>query len=387
MRGAVWQACLAYSYVLLWIALSASVILYNKWILVYYGALLNRSATQHATRPPDFPTSRDRHFAGSSCIWSVAITPALSSDSWCTVRVHRVWLPGDADNVAHVLLLLPGGGPHQAGLCRAARWHDLQGAPHLCLARTMLHVVERCALHAGGHQCEGHRLVPHACQQVYCQAILPIGATYAIVLWLGNAAYLYLSVSFIQMIKVSPGACTSACSRTVLCLFATAAAGQQYIQRSLSDCTFPNVLNSGTDMALAESATAQALAPVTVFAVGSLVGTETYSHRVMANMLVVTAGVAIASYGELNLVWIGFFMQLAAILLEACRLILVQARLQPAPVLATPADCLQLLTFLNPSRTCAWVCSALLYSAARFKTPQGCVDQPVCPIKRTHTAA
>lgn len=35
-----------------------------------------------------------------------------------------------------------------------------------------------------------------------CRAIVPIGACYAVTLWVGNAAYLYLSVSFIQMLKV-----------------------------------------------------------------------------------------------------------------------------------------------------------------------------------------
>ena len=34
------------------------------------------------------------------------------------------------------------------------------------------------------------------------QAVVPIGLLYAGTLWLGNAAYLYLSVSFIQMLKV-----------------------------------------------------------------------------------------------------------------------------------------------------------------------------------------
>ena len=55
-------------------------------------------------------------------------------------------------------------------------------------------------------------------------------------------------------------------------------------------------------------------------------GTEQYSAGVLANMVVVTVGVAIASYGEINFVLIGFLMQLAAILIEACRLIMVQAR-------------------------------------------------------------
>lgn len=35
-----------------------------------------------------------------------------------------------------------------------------------------------------------------------CRTIVPIGALYSGTLWLGNAAYLHLSVSFIQMLKV-----------------------------------------------------------------------------------------------------------------------------------------------------------------------------------------
>jgi hypothetical protein len=44
-------------------------------------------------------------------------------------------------------------------------------------------------------------------QQTYMTAIVPIGACYAVTLWVGNAAYLYLSVSFIQMLKVCACAC------------------------------------------------------------------------------------------------------------------------------------------------------------------------------------
>lgn len=35
---------------------------------------------------------------------------------------------------------------------------------------------------------------------------MPIGFLYSGTLWLGNAAYMYLSVSFIQMLKVLPSA-------------------------------------------------------------------------------------------------------------------------------------------------------------------------------------
>lgn len=37
----------------------------------------------------------------------------------------------------------------------------------------------------------------------YLRAIAPIGACYALSLWVGNAAFLYLSVSFRQMFNVS----------------------------------------------------------------------------------------------------------------------------------------------------------------------------------------
>ena len=40
--------------------------------------------------------------------------------------------------------------------------------------------------------------------ETYLRAVVPIGACFAGTLWLGNAAYLYLSVAFIQMLKVGP---------------------------------------------------------------------------------------------------------------------------------------------------------------------------------------
>lgn len=39
----------------------------------------------------------------------------------------------------------------------------------------------------------------------HLRGIVPIGGLFAGTLWLGNAAYLYLEVSFVQMLKVSSG--------------------------------------------------------------------------------------------------------------------------------------------------------------------------------------
>lgn len=108
--------------------------------------------------------------------------------------------------------------------------------------------------------------------ETYLKTIVPIGALYSGTLWLGNAAYLFLSVSFIQMLK--------------------------------------------------------ALMPVAVFVVGCFFSTERFSWSTFGNMIVVSIGVAIASFGELNFVVIGVVLQMFSIVTESTRLVLVQILLQ-----------------------------------------------------------
>ena len=109
-------------------------------------------------------------------------------------------------------------------------------------------------------------------KETYIHAVVPIGACYAITLWVGNAAYLYLSVSFIQMLK--------------------------------------------------------ALMPVSVFSFGCLFKTETFKMPVFFNMCMITLGVAIASVGELNFNAFGVMLQLGSLVSESIRLVLVQILLQ-----------------------------------------------------------
>lgn len=104
------QVLLNLAYVSVWIGLSGTVILYNKWILAYYG----------------FP-------------YPIALTI----------------------------------------------WH-MTFSSGLAFAIVRLGYVEACNMSA----------------ETYVKAVVPIGACFAGTLWLGNAAYLYLSVSFIQMLKV-----------------------------------------------------------------------------------------------------------------------------------------------------------------------------------------
>ena len=107
---------------------------------------------------------------------------------------------------------------------------------------------------------------------VYIKAIVPIGACYAGTLWVGNAAYLYLSVSFIQMLK--------------------------------------------------------SLMPVAVFSVGCVFGTDMFRWTTFLNMVLIAIGVSIASYGEINFNVVGFMYQLSGIVTESVRLVLVQILLQ-----------------------------------------------------------
>jgi len=105
-------------------------------------------------------------------------------------------------------------------------------------------------------------------RQTYVQKIVPVGALFALSLWLSNTAYVYLSVAFIQMLK--------------------------------------------------------ALMPASVYTVGCLMGIEQFTYARLVNMLVITLGVCIASYGELNFHLLGVLIQLASVCAEAFRLGLVQ---------------------------------------------------------------
>ncbi|KAL1193298.1 putative sugar phosphate/phosphate translocator [Cardamine amara subsp. amara] len=105
-------------------------------------------------------------------------------------------------------------------------------------------------------------------RETYLRSVVPIGALYSLSLWLSNSAYIYLSVSFIQMLK--------------------------------------------------------ALMPVAVYSIGVLLKKETFKSQTMTNMLSISFGVAIAAYGEAKFDPWGVFLQLGAVCFEATRLVLIQ---------------------------------------------------------------
>lgn len=107
--------------------------------------------------------------------------------------------------------------------------------------------------------------------RVYLRAIVPVGLLYSASLVCSNMVYLYLSVAFIQMLK--------------------------------------------------------AAAPVAVLFVAWGWGVENPSLQKLLNILVIVAGVALASFGEIAFRWAGFFYQLGGIVFEAMRLVMIQVLL------------------------------------------------------------
>ncbi|XP_051113738.1 probable sugar phosphate/phosphate translocator At5g25400 [Andrographis paniculata] len=119
---------------------------------------------------------------------------------------------------------------------------------------------------------------------LYAKSVVPIGALYSLSLWLSNSAYIYLSVSFIQMLK--------------------------------------------------------ALMPVAVYSIGVLFKKEAFNSETMANMISISIGVGIAAYGEAKFDMWGVCLQLGAVAFEATRLVLIQILLTSKGITLNPVTSL-----------------------------------------------
>lgn len=124
----------------------------------------------------------------------------------------------------------------------------------------------------------------------YMRRVVPIGILYAASLWLSNSAYLYLSVSFIQMTK--------------------------------------------------------SLMPGLVYACGIALGTERFRTSSAMNMILIAFGVLVCAIGEENLVRKGLIQQLVALFFEAARLTLVQILMAGNGIKLNP---LQSLYYVSPA--------------------------------------
>ncbi|KAG6704257.1 hypothetical protein I3843_07G122300 [Carya illinoinensis] len=116
--------------------------------------------------------------------------------------------------------------------------------------------------------------------KIYATCVVPISAFFASSLWFGNTAYLYISVAFIQMLK--------------------------------------------------------ALMPVATFLTAVVCGTDKLRCDVFLNMLLVSVGVVISSYGEIHFNVLGTAYQVMGMFGEALRLVLTQVLLQKKGLTLNP---------------------------------------------------
>lgn len=117
-------------------------------------------------------------------------------------------------------------------------------------------------------------------RELYFRSIVPIGLLFSLSLWFSNSAYIYLSVSFIQMLK--------------------------------------------------------ALMPVAVYSLGVIFKKDVFSSQTMTNMVTISVGVAIAAYGEARFNLWGVTLQLGAVCVEALRLVLIQILLNSRGISLNP---------------------------------------------------
>ncbi|KAG6411226.1 hypothetical protein SASPL_129304 [Salvia splendens] len=115
---------------------------------------------------------------------------------------------------------------------------------------------------------------------LYLKSVVPIGLLYSLSLWLSNSAYIFLSVSFIQMLK--------------------------------------------------------ALMPVAVYTIGVLLKKDAYKSETMTNMISISIGVGIAAYGEAKFDSWGVLLQLGAVVFEATRLVMIQILLTSKGITLNP---------------------------------------------------
>lgn len=128
--------------------------------------------------------------------------------------------------------------------------------------------------------------------EIYVSSVFPIGAMFAMTLWLGNTAYLYISVAFAQMLK--------------------------------------------------------AIMPVAVFLLGAAVGLEVLSCKMFLIMSVISFGVLVASYGEINVNWIGVVYQMGGVIGEALRLIFMEILLKRKGLKLNP---ITMMYYVSPCST------------------------------------
>ncbi|KAK4697239.1 hypothetical protein P7C71_g802, partial [Lecanoromycetidae sp. Uapishka_2] len=191
---------------------------------------------------------------------------------------------------------------------------------HLTFATIMTQIMARTTTLLDG------RKTVKMTGRVYLRAIVPIGAMFSLSLICGNLTYLYLSVAFIQMLKVSQD-------------------GMMLMLRPPAD--YVN----------------QATTPVAVLFAGWVMGVEKADLKVLFNVSFIVIGVIIASFGEIKFVLIGVLFQLGGIVFEATRLVMVQRLLSSAEYKMDP---LVSLYYFAPICAIMNFCVALIFEIPKI---------------------
>ena len=236
MPGIIEEALVAYTYVGVWIGMSAGVILYNKYILTVFG----------------FP-------------FPVALT-----------MIHMAFCSALAFVLVRVLGVVKG----------------------INMSR-----------------------------ETYIAKIVPIAGLFAVVLWMGNTAYVYLSVAFIQMVK--------------------------------------------------------ALMPCVVYTVGCIFKVEKYKKETMMNMAVIALGVGIASYGELNFNLTGFMLLMGSIACEAVRIVSIQMLLTSADI---KLNSVTTLYYVSPACFVFLLAPFAFIEAPRFASSSGSASTSILAVLGSNAA-
>ena len=147
--------------------------------------------------------------------------------------------------------------------------------------------------------------------KIFIERIVPVSVLFALSLALGNQAYLYLSVSFIQMLK--------------------------------------------------------AFTPVAVLMAGSVFGIEKPTVVQLSIVLAISLGVSITAVGELRFSTLGFMFQLGGILAEASRLVLADKVLKELKL-----DSLSAIYYIAPVSFATIAMGFLLFESDRFPWFDAC---------------
>jgi hypothetical protein len=234
-RAVTREVIKSYTYVLIWMSVSTAVILFNKWLLAYSG----------------FP------YPIALTMWHMAF---CSSIAFVLVRVLGVVKSHNMSAREYATRVMPIG--ECCCCCKfELRCHSLLRLR--CIPRWLHGAEDRHTLWPEG-SC-GMREAARASRRRFKLTLRapptasphPTGMLYAGSLWLSNSAYLYLSVSFIQMTK--------------------------------------------------------SLMPGLVYGCGCFVGTEKFRGNVALNMALIAFGVVVCAMGEVNLVAKGLIQQLTAL--------------------------------------------------------------------------